>query len=160
MLCNKSSGNAALADVLKNKISHSPLGLLQNGPSVEQPFMNFPAVYRCVLFVTSQPVSDTQLSFKPVALSPIRRISGGDKTSLVDIVGSLHTPYFGFRAEPDIQPLIWKKAIANTVFNSFCPLLETGQLISTLQDIRNHRPKEIATLNLAIAGMAATCRPK
>jgi 2-dehydropantoate 2-reductase len=31
-----------------------------------------------------------------------------------------------------------------------------GQIISTLQDIRNHRPTEIATLNLAIAGMAAT----
>jgi len=31
-----------------------------------------------------------------------------------------------------------------------------GQLISTLQDIRNHRPTEIATLNLAIAGMAST----
>jgi 2-dehydropantoate 2-reductase len=31
-----------------------------------------------------------------------------------------------------------------------------GQFISTLQDIRNHRPTEIATLNLAIAGMAAT----
>jgi 2-dehydropantoate 2-reductase len=31
-----------------------------------------------------------------------------------------------------------------------------GHFISTLQDIRNHRPTEIATLNLAIAGMAAT----
>ena len=31
-----------------------------------------------------------------------------------------------------------------------------GQFISTLQDIRNHRPTEIATLNLAIAGMAET----
>jgi 2-dehydropantoate 2-reductase len=31
-----------------------------------------------------------------------------------------------------------------------------GQFISTLQDIRNHRPTEIATLNLAIAGMAGT----
>jgi 2-dehydropantoate 2-reductase len=31
-----------------------------------------------------------------------------------------------------------------------------GQFISTLQDIRNHRPTEIGTLNLAIAGMAAT----
>ncbi|MBN8853998.1 MAG: hypothetical protein BGO55_06385 [Sphingobacteriales bacterium 50-39] len=206
VLCNKSYGNAALADALRHKIGHSPLVLLQNGLGVEQPFMNFPAVYRCVLFVTSQPVSDTQLTFKPVALSPIGRISGGDKTSLGDIVGLLHTPHFGFRAEPDIQTLIWKKAIANTVFNSVCPLLETdngifhrnpqalqiaesivseclsvaeeqgvhlglaevmdnlllisrasdGQLISTLQDIRNHRPTEIATLNLAIAGMAST----
>jgi hypothetical protein len=30
-----------------------------------------------------------------------------------------------------------------------------GQFISTLQDIRNHRPTEIETLNLAIAGMAS-----
>jgi len=100
--------------------------------------------------------------------------------------------------------VIWEKAIANSVFNSVCPLLEAdngifhrneaalaiarniiaecvaiaalkgvalqaqnventllrisrlsdGQLISTLQDIRNGRPTEIDTLNGAIAGMA------
>ena len=127
-------------------------------------------------------------------------------TSLSHIAALLNTPYFGFRAEGDIQPIIWKKAIVNSVFNSVCPLLETdngifhrnpqalqiaeslvaeclcvakeqgvnlnqaevmdslllisrssdGHFISTLQDIRNHRPTEIATLNLAIAGMAAT----
>jgi len=206
VLCNKSYGNAALADALKHKIGHSPLVLLQNGLGVEQAFMGFPAVYRCVLFATSQPVSDTKLNFKPVAVSPIGRISGGDETSLGHIASLLNTPYFGFKAERDIQPVIWKKAIINSVFNSVCPLLDTdngifhrnpqalqiaeslvaeclcvageqgvnlnlaevmsslllisrssdGQFISTLQDIRNHRPTEIATLNLAIAGMAAT----
>jgi 2-dehydropantoate 2-reductase len=206
VLCNKSYGNAALVDSLKQKIGQSPIVLLQNGLGVEQAFMDFPAVYRCVLFVTSQPVSATRLNFKPVAVSPVGRISGGDETSLGHIVSILNTPYFGFRVEPDIQPVIWKKAIVNSVFNSVCPLLDTdngifhrnaqalqiaeslvteclcvtteqgvnltleevmeilllisrasdGQFISTLQDIRNHRPTEIATLNLAIAGMAAT----
>ena len=206
VLCNKSYGNATLADVLKDKIGDSPVILLQNGLGVEQAFMNFPSVYRCVLFATSQSVSDTKLNFKPVAVSPIGIISGGDDTSLGRIAGLLNTSYFGFRAEPDIQPVIWKKAIVNSVFNSVCPLLETdngifhrnpqalqlaeslvseclcvaedqginlnlaevidtlllisrssdGQFISTLQDIRNHRPTEIATLNFAIAEMAAT----
>jgi 2-dehydropantoate 2-reductase len=206
VLCSKSYGNAALAKALGNKIGDSALVLLQNGLGVEQAFMNFPAVYRCVLFVTSQPVSATRLNFKPVAVSPIGRVVGGDETSLGHIVGLLNTPYFGFRAEPDIQPVIWKKAIVNSVFNSVCPLLDTdngifhrnpealqiaeglvaeclgvaakqgvhlslaevmdslllisrssdGNLISTLQDIRNHRPTEIETLNLAIAGMAGT----
>jgi 2-dehydropantoate 2-reductase len=205
-LCNKSYGNAALADALKDKIGCSPVVLLQNGLGVEQAFMDFPSVYRCVLFATSQPVSDTKLNFKPVAVSPIGRVIGGDETSLGHIAALLNTPYFGFRAERDIQPIIWKKAIVNSVFNSVCPLLDTdngifhrnpqalqiaeslvaeclrvaegqgvnlslaevmdslllisrssdGQFISTLQDIRNHRPTEIATLNLAIAGMAAT----
>jgi len=205
-LCIKSYGNAALADALKDKIGYSPLVLLQNGLGVEQAFLDFPSVYRCVLFATSQPVTNTTLNFKPVAVSPIGKVIGGDETSLVHIAALLNTPYFGFRAEPDIQPIIWKKAIVNSVFNSVCPLLETdngifhrnpralqiaeslaaeclcvakeqdinlslaevmdslllisrssdGQFISTLQDIRNHRPTEIATLNLAIAGMAAT----
>jgi len=205
VLCNKSYGNAALANALKDKIGYSPLVLLQNGLDVERPFVDFPSVYRCVLFVTSQPVSDTKLNFKPVAVSPIGRIFGGAETSLSQIAALLNTPYFGFRAEGDIQPIIWKKAIVNSVFNSVCPLLETdngifhrnpqalqiaeslvaeclcvakeqgvnlnqaevmdslllisrssdGHFISTLQDIRNHRPTEIATLNLAIAGMAA-----
>jgi 2-dehydropantoate 2-reductase len=206
VLCNKSYGNAALADALKDKIGCSPVVLLQNGLGVEQAFLDFPSVYRCVIFATSQPVSDTELNFKPIAVSPIGRIKGGDETSPGHIVGLLNTPYFGFRADPDIQPVIWKKAIVNSVFNSVCPLLDTdngifyrnmralqiaeslvyeclcvaeeqgvnlnlaevmdslllisrssdGQFISTLQDIRNHRPTEIATLNLAIAGMAAT----
>jgi 2-dehydropantoate 2-reductase len=140
------------------------------------------------------------------AVSPIGRVIGVDETSLDHIAALLNTPYFGFRPERDIQPIIWKKAIINSVFNSVCPLLDTdngifhrnrealqiaeslvteclgvaeeqgvrlnraevmdslllisrssdGQFISTLQDIRNHRPTEIATLNLAIAGMAAT----
>lgn len=206
VLCNKSYGNAALANALKDKIGSSPLVLLQNGLGVEQAFTDFPAVYRAVLFVTSQPLSTTKLNFKPVAVSPIGRIIGGSETSLRQVAAVLNTPDFGFRAELDIQPFVWKKAIVNSVFNSVCPLLDTdngifhrnpqvlqiaeslvaeclgvakqqgihlhraevmdsllmisrasdGHFISTLQDIRNQRPTEIATLNLAIAGMAAT----
>jgi len=206
VLCIKSYGNAALADALKDKIGSSPIVLLQNGLGVEQAFIYFPSVYRCVLFATSQPVSDTELNFKQVDISLIGKISDSEETSLGYIAGLLNTPYFGFSAEPDIQPVIWKKAIVNSVFNSVCPLLDTdngifhrnlqvlqiaeslvaeclrvakeqgidlnqaevmdslllisrasdGQFISTLQDIRNHRPTEIATLNLAISGMAAT----
>ena len=205
VLCNKSFGNAALADALKQKIGHSPIVLFQNGLGVEQAFVDFPAVYRCVLFVTGQPVSATNLKFKPVAVSPIGRIIGGDETSLDHIVTFLSTRNFRFKVEHNIQPVIWKKAIINSVFNSICPLLDIdngifhrneqalriaeslvteclhvaeqqginlnqeevmdslllisrssdGQFISTLQDIRNHRPTEIGTLNLAIAGMTS-----
>src|ERR1700743_2205914 len=124
VLCNKSYDSAAVATALKEKIGSSALVLLQNGLGVEQPFMHFPAVYRAVLFVTSQPLSPTKLSFKPVAVSPIGRHIGGDETSLRQIAAALNTPDFGFRAEPDIQPIIWKKAIVNSVFNSVCPLLD------------------------------------
>jgi ketopantoate reductase len=59
------------------------------------------------------------------AVSPIGRVIGVDETSLDHIAALLNTPYFGFRPERDIQPIIWKKAIINSVFNSVCPLLDT-----------------------------------
>ena len=40
------------------------------------------------------------------------------------VVERLATDGFPFHAEPDIRPAVWKKAIANVVFNSLCPLLE------------------------------------
>ncbi|MGE7774566.1 ketopantoate reductase family protein [Chitinophaga sp. NPDC101104] len=205
VLTNKSFGNVALARALKGKTGDSPVVLLQNGLEVEMPFLQegFPNVYRCVLFATSQFADDGELRFKPVAPSPVGLIRGGE-AGLDDLAALLDTPVFPFRAERNIQPVIWKKAIANCVFNSICPLLETdnglfhrnekamalarsvigecvgiarakgveigeeevvesvitiskmsdGQLISTLQDIRHHRPTEIDTLNLTIAKMA------
>jgi len=124
VLTNKSFGNPALATALKRKIGHSPLVILQNGLGVEQVFSDeaFPAVYRCVLFVTSQVNPDGAVSFKPVAECPIGGISG-DNSSLKAIVETLSTPHFSFRAEENIQPVIWQKAINNSVFNSVCPLL-------------------------------------
>jgi len=124
VLTNKSFGNNDLALALKPKINTSPLVILQNGLGVEQAFTDhrFPGVYRCVLFVTSQVGADNRVSFKPVADCPIGGISGHN-TSLNNIVDELSTPHFRFRAEENIQQVIWKKAINNSVFNSVCPLL-------------------------------------
>jgi 2-dehydropantoate 2-reductase len=125
VLTNKSYGNAQLAQALAGRTGNSPLVILQNGLGVEQVFIDhhFPEVYRCVLFVTSQVTNNNTVSFKPVAISPIGTIAG-NANKLSAIVELLNTPQFGFRAEPSIQPVIWKKAITNCVFNSVCPLLE------------------------------------
>lgn len=126
VLTSKSFGNATLAQSLKGKTGTSPLMILQNGLGVEQPFLDagFPAIHRCVLFVTSQFTQAGAIRFKPVDISPIGTIRG-DAARLNDLVAQLSTPLFPFRAEAAIQPIIWKKAIANSVFNSICPLLET-----------------------------------
>lgn len=126
VLTNKSFGNEGLAQALKGKTGNSPIVLLQNGLGVEQVFVDqgFPQVYRCVLFMTSQVLSGSRISFKPVAVSPVGLIKGEDN-QLNHIVAQLNSPQFGFRAENNIQPIIWKKAIANSVFNSICPLLNT-----------------------------------
>jgi 2-dehydropantoate 2-reductase len=125
VLTNKSFGNAGLAQALKGKTGDSPIVLLQNGLGIEQVFVDhgFPQVYRCVLFMTSQVGEANRISFKPVTASPIGFIKG-DAQQVDPIVAQLNTPQFGFRAETNIQPIIWKKAIANSVFNSICPLLE------------------------------------
>jgi 2-dehydropantoate 2-reductase len=213
VLTSKSFGNDRLSRLLSEKMSlrgrandmDAPLVILQNGLGIERSFVEkgFPGIYRCVLFVTSQFVGENRLQFKPVSVCPIGIVKG-DLGRLDQIVETLHTPHFQFRAEADIQPVIWKKAIANCVFNSICPLLETdngifhrrpealdlakrvieecvlvaramkidldtdsvvqnvlqiskasdGQLISTLQDIRNNRRTEIETLNFEIARLA------
>jgi 2-dehydropantoate 2-reductase len=205
VLTNKSYGNENLCRRLKGKIRNSPLVILQNGLGIEKVFVDngFPEIYRCVLFVTSQTISDNIVSFKPVSISPIGTIKVSED-KLSNIVEQLSSPYFQFKPEINIQTVIWKKAIVNSVFNSICPLLEIdngvfhrnetslkiakrvieeclavckekgvslsvdevlesllliskfsdGQLISTLQDIRNNRKTEIETLNFAIVNMA------
>ena len=75
-----------------------------------------------MLFVTSQVGTDNRVSFKPAFECPIGGISG-NTTPLHDIARELSTPQFLFRAEDNIQQLIWKKAIINSVYNSVCPLL-------------------------------------
>jgi 2-dehydropantoate 2-reductase len=206
VLTNKSFGNEAIAKMLKRKVGDSPLVILQNGLGIEKVFVenNFPEVYRCVLFATSQIKDENKLSFKPVSTCPIGIIKGSEAT-LNWIADQLSTQHFQFRSEPNINKVIWKKAIVNSVFNSICPLLEIdngifyrdenalliakriiaecisistelgvplaanevmeslmqisksseGQLISTLQDIKNHRMTEIDTLNLEIVRIAA-----
>lgn len=146
ILTSKSFGNAGLARQLQNKTGRSPVLLLQNGLEVEQPFLDlaFPAVYRCVLFATSQFAGDGSLRFKPVSASPIGVLQG-DADALPRLVEHISTPLFPFRAETDIQPVIWKKAIANCVFNSICPLLETDNGIF-------HRDAEVMGLARQVIG--------
>lgn len=124
VLTNKSFGNQNLAAALKGKTGQSPIVILQNGLGVEDVFANngFP-VYRCVLFVTSQVITNNQTRFKPVTVCPIGSINGNNDT-LTTIVENLSTPYCSFRAEANIKTITWKKAIINCVFNSVCPLLD------------------------------------
>ncbi len=205
VLTNKSFGNENLSQALKGKTGKSPLVVLQNGLGVEQSFIDngFPEIYRCVLFATSQTTSQNTLRFKPVSISQIGLLQGSG-TDLINIIEQLNNPNFPFKTVADIQTIIWKKAIANSVFNSVCPLLDIdngvfhrnemalviakrviieciaianasgislsvdevlesllmiskasdGQLISTLQDIRNKRETEIETLNFSIVNIA------
>ncbi|TXN35219.1 ketopantoate reductase family protein [Flagellimonas hymeniacidonis] len=125
VLTNKSYGNESLAKKLVGKSKDTPLVILQNGINIEQPFIDegFSEMYRCVLFMTGQMNSDNEISYKPVAVSPIGTIksTNSDLTAIVESLNSIH---FEFKAENDIQKIIWEKAIANSVFNSICPLLE------------------------------------
>lgn len=137
VLTNKSFGNKDLAEKLKPMIKDSPVVLLQNGLGVEQPFLenDFPEIFRCVLFLTAQHTLENTVSYKPVAPSPVGSVGCGS-TSLEGIVKILDTPHFRFMAEKNIQRVIWKKAIANCVFNSICPLLEVDNGIF-------HRNKDV-----------------
>lgn len=125
VLTNKSFGNNDLATSLKKKISASPLVLLQNGLGVERPFVenNFASVYRCVLFVTSQNLTETSVRFKPVSPCPIGVVKG-NAVELDHITASLTTQYCQFRNENNIDVVVWRKAIINCAFNSICPLLD------------------------------------
>lgn len=199
----KSFANDAIAQALQQ--TDQPVVLLQNGLNIEQTYLNrgIKQLYRCVLLATSQFDPDGSIRFRPVNASPIGCIQGQSE-SLGGLLSQLENPWFPFKGEDDIRPLIWKKVIANCVFNSICPLLDAdngvfhrntnalamarqvigeclavalkqgvrltaeevernllaisrmseGQFISTLQDIRNKRPTEIATLNAEIVRLA------
>ncbi|QHV96450.1 ketopantoate reductase family protein [Spirosoma endbachense] len=125
LLTNKSFGNVGLAVKLIDKIGSSPVVLLQNGLGVERPFIEagFPHLYRCVLFTTSQLLTESSIRYKPVTISPVGPIKGNEP-DLNALVEKINSPLFPFRAEPNIQPVIWEKAIVNSVFNSICPLLD------------------------------------
>jgi 2-dehydropantoate 2-reductase len=125
VLSSKSFGNENLAQVLSTKTGKSPVILLQNGLGVEQAFIDrdFPEIYRCVLFVTSQVMESGEVRFKPVADCPIGTVKGTGLL-LTEVIQTLNTSWFRFVDEPNIQTVIWKKAIVNSVFNSVCPLLD------------------------------------
>lgn len=126
LLTNKSYGNEALAEKLSGKMNNSPVVLLQNGLGVENPFIakGFSELYRCVLFATCQTIGENKIAYKPVNVSPVGTIVA-NATRLESIVDRINNPDFPFRSEPEIQRIIWVKAIVNCVFNSICPLVET-----------------------------------
>jgi 2-dehydropantoate 2-reductase len=140
ILTNKSYGNKQICDLLKGKTGNSPLVILQNGLGVEDIFIenHYPEIYRCVLFTTSQIIDDTRVSFKPVSASVIGTIKSNHQ-ELLEIVAYLNTELFPFKAENNIQKIIWKKAIINCVFNSVCPLIEVDNGIF-------HRDSEVFAL--------------
>ncbi len=124
VLTNKSYGNEELARKLEGKTSSSPVVLLQNGLGIESPFLErlFPEIYRGILFLSGEKTVKG-VNYTPVAVSPIGVVRSNN-TQLDTLVELLNTPYFEFRTEEFIEKIIWEKAIANTVFNSICPLLD------------------------------------
>lgn len=206
LVATKSYGNFELADALRDRVGDSPVVIMQNGLGVEEAFLRggLSHVYRCVLFVTSQFGDNGKVIFKPVMASQVGVVAGSRQV-LEEVVAVINTSVFPFASTGDIRTVVWSKTIANCVFNSVCPLLDTdngifhrseealglakrmiaecvavaelegvrlsaeevtgrllqiskasdGQLISTLQDIRNKRPTEIDTLNFAVARVAA-----
>jgi 2-dehydropantoate 2-reductase len=144
VIAAKSYANDAIARELSDKAATGPIVILQNGLGVEKPFLDraFSPVYRCVLYVTAQPTSDYQYLFRPVTVSPIGAISG-DEAGLQVCVGALTTDGFPFRAEPNIQREIWKKAIINAVFNSICPLLDVDNGIFAREEVAANLAREV-----------------
>ena len=127
----KAHANASIAGTLRDKHASGPIVLLQNGVGVERPFLEagFAAVFRCVLYVTSQATeSPNGFNTRPIASSPIGPASAeavSDTAALERIVATLTTPGLPFHADANVGREVWKKAIINAAFNSVCPLLDT-----------------------------------
>jgi 2-dehydropantoate 2-reductase len=141
VMANKSIGNESVAELLQSRCGDSPIVVMQNGLDIERAVLEkgFRNIYRCVLLATSQYVAEETLRFKPVASSPIGVIRGS-ASLLEEVITTLDTPLFGFAKAENIQPVIWKKVIANCVFNSVCPLLETDNGVFW----RSERARQIA----------------
>lgn len=125
VIATKSYTNQAIAQQLKDRGATGPIVIMQNGVGVERPFVDaqlFP-VFRCILYITSQTVSEYDFTFSMITPSPMGA-AHGDDSLLAEAVGLLSTPEFPFRYEANIQREAWKKTIINAVFNSICPLLE------------------------------------
>jgi 2-dehydropantoate 2-reductase len=125
VIATKSYANKAIALELKDKAATGPIVIMQNGVGVEKPFLeaDFSPIYRCILYVTGQAISEYDFTFRPITPSPIGIINGSE-AGLKKCVEDLTTGEFPFRSEANIQREIWKKAIINAVFNSICPLLD------------------------------------
>lgn len=142
----KSYANQAIARELKAKAASGPLVILQNGLGVEKPFLDagFAPIYRCVLYVTGQPVAEHSFTFRPVSASPIGVVSG-DGAGLESCVEALSTSGFPFRAEANIERETWKKAIINAVFNSICPLLDADNGIFVRDPAAEQLAREVVS---------------
>jgi len=151
VITTKSYTNPAIALLLKERKATGPLVIMQNGVGVERPFLDagFGAVCRCVLYVTSQPTSKFQFSFRPITASPIGIIAG-QEAELSKWVDQLNTPGFPFRAETNIQKEIWKKAIINSVFNSICPLLDVDNNVFARDEATANLARQLVTECIAL----------
>lgn len=152
LITAKSFANAELARKLKDKKGDFSIVLLQNGLNIEQHFETFDEVYRCVLFSTSQVISENNLAYKTVTASPIGNLKANN-ANVDSIVNEINTPHFGFKSEPNILKYIWDKVIINCAFNSICPLLEIDNGIF-------HRNTEAVKLAKIIIGECVTLADK
>lgn len=128
----KSHANAALAAALAEKriLSNATLVVMQNGLGVEDVFRSLPCrLMRCVLYMTGERLSDSEVLFRAIASSPVGLAGGGDDDDRIAArcVAALSTPVFPFHEESaaGIARHAWGKTVINAVFNSVCPLLET-----------------------------------
>lgn len=152
VLTTKSFGNNDLSKALKLIAGNTPIVVLQNGLNVEKPFLDddFDGIYRCVLFATSQVLESGVVRFRPVADSPVGIIKG-DPTTLNNVVAQIDSEYFLFRAESNIQPIIWKKTIINIIFNSVCPLLNADNGIFYKEPLAFQLAVRLIEAGIAIA---------
>jgi|GEM_PF-265266 len=148
----KAHANKDVAAMLVQKGFSGNIVILQNGLGVERPFIEaqLKNIYRCVLYMTSQPTSRTHLTFRMIASSPIGAVHAmqGD---LQNCVQALTSPQFQFHGEEHIQKEIWKKAIINAVFNSVCPLLDTDNGIFIRDRHMTRLAEEIVSECVALA---------
>jgi 2-dehydropantoate 2-reductase len=153
VIAAKAYANEAIARQLKDKSATGPIVVLQNGVGVEKAFVDarFPSVYRCVLYITSQAISEYEFAVRPVTASPTGVIRG-DESGLEECVENLNTEGFPFRPEANIQREIWKKAIANAVFNSICPLLEVDNGIFARNEAVADLAREVVSECVALTG--------
>ena len=126
----KTFANTAIAQYIaehftKQKSVLPPVILMQNGIGIENTFLEagFTDIYRTILYSGGQRIDDYSVEFKMVDSSPIGVIAG-NKQKLNAIISQINTLQFPFYFEENIQEKIWKKSIANAVFNTICPLLE------------------------------------
>lgn len=148
----KSYANDTIATRLKGMEISSPLVIMQNGVSVENPYLNLDTarIYRCVLYSTSQKDKNDSYKFVSITASPIGIVRGNEQ-ELDYLVNELNTTAFPFVSHSDIKREVWKKAIINAVFNSICPLLEIDNGIFVRDEKASLLAQEIVDECLVIA---------